>query len=82
VTAAAAENDGPPAVQAQHAVLPGTTAVLDRWTTLSGKPAPRLSGPCVTELEARRWPVRGALRTRDTFADPHPDDHPGTDTDQ
>jgi hypothetical protein len=35
----------------------------------------------LAELEARRWTVRGEIRTRSTFADPHIADHPGgTDT--
>jgi hypothetical protein len=33
----------------------------------------------LAELEARRWTVRGEARTRDTFADPHPDDRAGTE---
>jgi hypothetical protein len=30
-----------------------------------------------TDLELRRWELRGEPRTRATFADPHPDDFEG-----
>jgi hypothetical protein len=49
-----------------------------RWTDYP--PLRPAGGPDAAELEARRWAVRGELRTRGTFAYPHPDDHPGTDT--
>ena len=31
----------------------------------------------LTELDATRWALRGEARTRETFADPHPDDYMG-----
>jgi hypothetical protein len=49
-----------------------------QWTTYP--PLPPADGLALAELEARRWMVRSEIRTRSTFADPHPDDHPGTDT--
>jgi hypothetical protein len=33
------------------------------------------SGPTQAELQRRRWMLRGEERTRETFADPHPDDY-------
>lgn len=35
------------------------------------------AGPASDELQRRRWSVRSEARSRETFAQPHPDDYQG-----
>jgi hypothetical protein len=53
------------------------TAMAARWAAFA-RPAARQLVRGIG-LQRRRWQVRGQPRTRESFAEPHPDDFPGTD---
>jgi hypothetical protein len=47
------------------------------WNAIA-RPVAR-GGPAYAEIERKRWTVRGEVRTRETFGQPHPGDYPGRD---
>ena len=47
------------------------------WNAIA-RPVAR-GGTAHAELERRRWTVRGEVRTRETYGEPHPGDYMGRD---